>query len=136
MEHSRIFLLMAIALFSFTAFASAAGPKAKASAVITKDDDGKEIIVPEGAIVEARLEQHGGTGYLWQIVGLDETHLKVLESTETPLKEGKIVGGPLLKTWQIQAVKAGQTELRIVLYRPWEGPEKAAQSFRVKILIR
>jgi predicted secreted protein len=119
---------------SFAAFASAAGPQTKA-VVITKNDDGKEISVPEGAIVEVRLEQHGGTGYLWQIVGLDQTHLKVLNSTETPLRGGRIVGGPLLKTWQIQAVKPGQTDLKMLLYRPWEGAQKAAESFQVKIVI-
>ena len=135
MESSRIFLLIAIVFLSFTAFASAADPKAKA-ALITQNDNGKEIAVPEKAIVEVRLEQHGGTGYLWQIVDLDKTHLKVLESTDTSLQEGKIVGGPLVKTWQIQAVKAGKTDLKILLYRPWEGAEKAAERFQVKILIR
>ena len=135
MEHSRIFLLIAVVLLSFAAFALAAGQKPK-GLVLTKNDDGKDIVVPEGAIFEVRLEQHGGTGYLWQIVGLDEAHLKVLESTETPVKGGKIVGGPLLRTWEIQAVNAGQTDLKILLYRPWEGPEKAAESFQVKILIK
>jgi predicted secreted protein len=135
MEHSRIFLLIAIVLLSFTASASAAGPKEKA-AVITRNDNGKEIDVSQGETVEVRLEQHGATGYLWQIVDLDQSHLKVLESTDTPLKGGEIVGGPLLKTWKIQAVKAGQTDLKILLYRPWEGPAKAAESFQVKVLIK
>jgi len=134
MEHSRIFPLVAVLLLSLTAIASAAGPKPKAT-VITQNDNGKEIAVPEGAIVEVRLEQSGGTGYLWQIVGLDETHLKVLESASAPLKGERIVGGPLLKTWKIQALKAGQTDLKILLYRPWEGPEKAVATFQVKIII-
>ena len=98
--------------------------------MITKEDNGKEIAVPEGEIFEVRLEHAGGTGYLWQIVEPDETHLRVLESTEIPLKEGRIVGGPLLKTWKIKAVKAGHTDLKILLYRPWEGTGKAADSLR------
>ncbi len=135
MEHSRIFLLIVIVLLAFAGFASGAAPEAKA-AVITNVDNGKQITVPEGAIVEVRLKQHGGTGYLWQIVDLDETHLKVLESTETPLREAPVVGGPLLMTWKIKAVKAGQTDLKILLYRPWEGVKKTAESFKVHIRIK
>jgi predicted secreted protein len=73
---------------------------------------------------------------MWQIVELDQTRLRVLESTEIPLKQGRSAGGPLLKTWKIKAVKVGQTDLEILLYRPWEGPEKAVDSLQVKIQIR
>ena len=104
--------------------------------VFTKEDHGKEITILAAAVFEVRLEQAGGTGYLWQIVEPDETHLRVLESTEIPLKEGRIAGGPLLKTWKIKAVKAGHTHLKMLLYRPWEGTQKAADSFEVKIQIR
>ncbi|SPF42018.1 exported hypothetical protein [Syntrophobacter sp. SbD1] len=136
MELPRFFLLMMITLLSFTALASAGSPQAVA-AVITKEDNGKEITVPEGEIFEVRLEQSGGTGFLWQIAGLDQTHLKVLESSQLPLKQrGEIVGGPLMTTWKIKALKAGQTNLKILLYRSWEGPEKAADNFQVKIQIR
>jgi len=134
-ELPRIFLFIVFVLLLFAPFASAQGPEPQ-TAVITQKDNGKEIAVPEGAIFEVRLEQSGGTGYLWQIVEPDETHLKVLESAEIPLRQGRIVGGPLLKTWKIKAVKVGQTDLKILLYRPWEGTEKAADSFHVKIQIR
>jgi predicted secreted protein len=134
-ELPRIFLLIAFVLLLFACFSSAQGPEPK-TMVIAKEDNGKEIAVAEGAIFEVRLEQPGATGYLWQIVELDQTHLKVLESTEIPLKQGRIVGAPLLKTWKIKAVKVGQADLKILLYRPWEGTEKAADSLHVMIQIR
>ncbi len=135
MELSRTFLLIAFVSLLFAGFASAQGPEPKTE-VITQQDNGKEIAVPEGAVFEVHLQQAGGTGYLWQIVEPDETHLKVLDSAETPLKEGRIVGGPLLKTWKIKAVKAGHTHLKMLLYRPWEGTQKTADSFEVKIQIK
>jgi predicted secreted protein len=104
--------------------------------VITKEDNGKEIVVHEGEIFEVRLQHSGGTGYGWEIVEPDETHLRVLESNEIPLREGPILGGPLLKTWKIKAVKVGRADLKILLYRSWEGPEKAADSLHVEIRIR
>ncbi len=135
MEICKILVVIAIIALPLACLGSGADPQANAL-VITKADDGKEITVAKGAIVEVRLEQSGGTGYLWEIVDPDETHLKVLGSTDTPLKQGKIVGGPLLKTWKIQAVESGQAELKIFLYRSWEGIEKAADRFQVRIRIQ
>jgi predicted secreted protein len=134
-EPTRIFLFIVFLLLLFGRLASADGPQPKTVAV-TKEDNGKEVAVPEGAVFEVRLEHPAGTGYMWQIVELDQTRLRVLESTEIPLKQGRIAGGPLLKTWKIKAVKVGQTDLEILLYRPWEGPEKAVDSLQVKIQIR
>jgi predicted secreted protein len=135
MELPRIVLLIVFVLLLFAGFASAQGPGPK-TVVITKEDNGKDIAVPKGAIFEVRLEHSGGTGYLWEIVEPDETHLRVLDSTEIPLKEGRILGGPLLKTWKIKAVKVGQADLKVLLYRPWEGTEKAVDSLQVKIQIK
>jgi len=137
MELARIFLpVLIIMLIPLAGLASGSGPEAGQVVIVTRDYNGKEITLAEGAIFEVRLQQHSGTGFLWQIVDLDENHLKVLQSSDTPLTHGRVVGGPLLRTWKIQAVKAGQTNLRILLYRSWEGPEKAAESFQVKVRIQ
>jgi predicted secreted protein len=134
-ELTRILFLIMIIPIALAGLALGGGLQAGQALIVTKDDNGKEIAVSEGAVFEVRLQQHGGTGYLWQIVALDEEHLKVLESTETPLEKGPIAGGPLLKTWKIEALKAGQTDLKILLYRPWEGPEKAPERFQIKVQI-
>lgn len=133
MELSKIIIVVAILLLPFAGLTSVGAEEPKT--VVTKADNGKEITVPEGEIFEVRLESHGGTGYLWEIVDPDETHLKVLASTDVPLKPG-VLGGPLLKKWQVKAVKTGNTELKIFLYRPWEGIQKSAERFQVNIHIR
>lgn len=136
MESPRVFLLIVIMLLASTCFAWAGCAQAK-PVVITRADNGKEVTVPRGAVMEVHLEQSGGTGYLWRIVDLDKTHLEVLESREVPLRhEPHLVGGPLLKIWKIRAEKRGHTDLKILLYRPWEGTEKAVESVRVRIRIR
>ncbi len=133
-EPCRIILFIAILFLPFAALVSTAG--AEPGTVITQADNGKEITVSEGEVFEVRLEQAGGTGYSWEIVDPDKTHLQVLATTHTPLKKGPILGGPLLTTWQVKAVKAGNTGIEILLYRPWEGIEKAAERFQVNIQIR
>jgi predicted secreted protein len=137
MEFFRRFLLItAIMLTVFSASISGGGPQAGQTMIVTADDNGKEITVDKGTVFEVRLQQHSGTGYLWQIAGLDENHLKVLQSAETPLSQAPIVGGPLLITWKIEALKAGETDLNMLLYRSWEGPGKAAERFQVRVHIR
>ena len=133
MELSRIVLVVAILLLPFAGLASVGGTEPQT--VVTKADNGKEITVIAGEVFEVRLERSGGTGYSWEIADPDETHLKVLSSTDTPLKDG-LLGGPMLKKWRIKAVKTGNTELKILLYRSWEGIEKAADRFQVTIRIR
>lgn len=134
MELYRIFIFIAILLLPFAALSSVAG--AEPLTVITQADNGKEVTVSEGEVFEVRLERSGGTGYSWEMADPDGTHLKVLASGDTLLKDGRIVGGPVLTKWQIKAVKAGNTQLKILLYRPWEGPEKAAEKFQVNIHIK
>jgi predicted secreted protein len=131
----RIVIFMMILFSSLTVFASQNGSQHMAQ-VLTKDNNGNEITLSPADIFEVRLKQPGATGYLWQVVDLDQAHLLVLETKETPLKEGRIVGAPLLKIWKIKALKAGQTDLKILLYRPWEGTARAAESFEVRINIR
>jgi predicted secreted protein len=136
MQLAKILLFILIVLLLSTGLTSAEDQQAGQPGIVTIKDNGKQITMGEGTVLEVRLEQVGGTGYLWQIADLDGEHLKVLQSSEIPPdRKGQMVGGPLLKTWEIEAVKAGQTNLKILLYRPWEGPEKAAKSFQLRIQI-
>ncbi len=136
MDISRIVLLIAVILLPFATMSSAAGPEPVA-AVITKADNGKEISVNEGDVFEVRLEQSAGTGFSWEITGLDKVHLKVLKVVEAPVKKDEmLLGGPVLKNWKIKALKKGSTGLKILLYRSWEGVEKAENRFNVSIQIK
>ncbi|MHC1728315.1 MAG: protease inhibitor I42 family protein [Syntrophobacteraceae bacterium] len=107
--------------------------ESKAAVTVTKSDSGKQISVREGEILEVRLELAAGTGYSWEIINLDKEHLKLLDSKSAPLKQGAVLGGPMLMTWRIKAVNKGQTELKAYLYRSWEGIEKAAETFLLRI---
>ncbi len=132
---SRFILPIAIILLS-ASVAFGAAPASK-SVILTGSDNGKTLTLNQGSILEVRLQASAGTGYSWQIVDLDESHLEVLDTAETPLQpDRKLVGGPSLKTWRIKALAKGQTTLAIALYRPWEGIDQAADRFEVALLIR
>lgn len=133
MEIGKILAVIAIIALPLACIASEAQAK---EVILTKADDGKEITVAKGSIIHVQLEQSAGTGYLWEIVDLDNAHLKVMESANTPLTQGHIVGGPVRRTWKIKAVESGQTELKVFLYRSWEGIGSAVDKLQVKILIK
>jgi predicted secreted protein len=105
--------------------------------VLQKKDNGKDIRVKEGATIELSLEEQGGTGYLWDFNRLDENHFEVVKiETRPPAKEQARVGGPVFKTWWLQVKKAGESQLTLDYFRPWEGRAKAASHYQVKIHIQ
>jgi len=103
--------------------------------VIAKKDNGGEITVRNNDIFELQLESHGGTGYIWGFDVLNPEYLEVLKE-ETKSKSGTgMTGGPVTHIWTIRAKKPGTTEISMNYYRPWEGKEKAADRFTVKLRI-
>ena len=127
-----------IGVFSFFIFLSGiseVGAMGKEPEVILqKQDNGKEINLKAGQVVQIQLAGVGGTGYWWYVQSLDARHLELLsEKTRAP-SDGR-VGGPVLGIWTFRAKEPGSTEIRMDYYRKWEGVEKAIEKFRVKITI-
>jgi predicted secreted protein len=104
--------------------------------VLQMHDHGKEIRVQAGEVIELALEEQGGTGYLWEFDHLDKNHFQVV-STETRRLTGQpLVGGPVLKVWQLKTKAPGEAKLCLDYLRPWEGRAKAVKHFEVKVHIR
>lgn len=101
-----------------------------------KNDNGKEIQVKLGDILELALEAQGGTGYTWEFDRFDVTHLELMQSVTKSLAEDSRVGGPVLQVWQIRARKEGGTQLNLDYFRPWEGRAKAEKHYRVTINVQ
>ncbi len=128
---ARIIIPAVLLLLTLSVLPAQAG-----SIVLTKDDSGREITVSRGKSIKVQLGFAAGTGYSWQIVDLDQARLKLLESETKPAEDSRRLGGPMVAKYRLKAVSAGQTELKILLYRTWEGKEKAAETFAVRINIK
>ena len=112
-------------------------PQASGSEMIrlTKNDSGKEITVPLDAVIQIELAAAGGTGYLWQFDDLDREHFQLLKTETAKDERPDLIGGPLVTRWQVKTRQRGQAELRLYYFRPWEGKDKAADQFVIRVRI-
>jgi len=102
--------------------------------ILTKQDQGKEIEVKVGDVVQIELEAIGTAGYQWFVESLDQEVLKLV-SEETQVPYPGRLGAPVLMVWKFEVIKEGTTEIRMDHYRSWEGKEHSTDHFEVRIKI-
>jgi predicted secreted protein len=102
---------------------------------LQKENSGQEISLRVGNLLRIELSGIGGTGYSWHIINLDPQYLKLISAETGKIPETGRIGGPVRHIWIFQTQKAGQTEIKMNYYRPWEGVEKSADHFLIKIKI-
>lgn len=111
-------------------------PQASGEETITVDKgfNGWEIKVGCGGMIRVELEQAGATGYTWEILNFDKKHFELVSvKTPEPHEKTGLVGASMKKVWLIRAKETGKSELKFNLFRPWEGKDKAADSFLLKV---
>ncbi|MEO5361508.1 MAG: protease inhibitor I42 family protein [Nitrospirota bacterium] len=115
----------------------------KGKIAITKKDNGGRFKIKTGCLIYIGLAENGSTGYAWYFDKLDmeyfeelkDKSLEMLPENKTGTKGKPVVGAPMLATWMLMAKKKGQSELKLLNYRIWEGPQTAVDTFTVTIEI-
>ena len=107
---------------------------AETTITVTKAQEGREIALKVGNILQIELPGRGGTGYSWLAEATGAPYLKLLDQATRQLKEG-LPGGPVVQIWRFEAEKPGVTEISLAYYRPWEGVKTAKDHFRIKLCI-
>jgi len=101
---------------------------------LTKDDNGRNISIALGSIVEIELSTASGTGYEWSVTKLDEQYLALIKEEKIVARpQDDKVGQPVVKRWYLRALRAGATEVVISLYRSWEGKDRPSDLFSINI---
>jgi predicted secreted protein len=108
---------------------------AEAAITLTKAQSGQTIALKVGDIVQIELTTSGGTGYSWMVTTPSAPCLKLMSQATRAVGETR-PGSPVMQVWRFQAQQAGETEINLAYYRPWEGVGKAADHFRIKIRIQ
>ena len=107
---------------------------ADATITVTKEQAGREIALKVGDILLIELPGKAGTGYSWSAEETFAPYLRLLDQTTRQLREGR-PGGPVMQVWRFKAAQPGTCEIKMALYRPWEGVGKAVDHFRIKLRI-
>ena len=102
---------------------------------LTREDSGKEISLKVGDRVEIALSAPGAAGYMWYFDHLDQVYLDAMGEESRVASGDGLTGAPLMKIWRLKAKKEGETEIRMSLYRVWEGKENAIDRFKIKVRI-
>jgi predicted secreted protein len=108
---------------------------AEAAITLTKAQSGQTIALKVGDIVQIELLTSGGTGYSWMVTTPGAPYLKLVSQATRAVGETR-PGSPVMQVWRFQAQQAGETEINLAYYRPWEDVVKAADHFRIKIRIK
>jgi len=108
----------------------------KQKTVVTKEqDNGKEIRINRGDILQIELEETGSAGYGWYFDRLDTAHFALLSEETKAISPPGLIGAPVLGIWRLKTLREGSAEIKMNYYRKWEGAEKAQKLFLLKLQI-
>lgn len=130
-----IVVIVALALSS-SALSGAPPPEPPAPIEIDIDagDDGRRVELHEGEALVVSLESNPSTGYGWELdqAQLSIESLPVLRQTGSEYQARQVLrsssadpvqpllGAPMTQVLRFEAVRAGETSLKLVYRRPWE----------------
>ena len=101
----------------------------------SQEDSGKKIALRPGGFFQVQLKGVPTAGYKWEIMDLDQTKIKIADQGVKSLTPPRNVGGRSLFTWRFQAEAPGDCRLMIKYFRPWEGADKALETFTLDLEI-
>jgi predicted secreted protein len=121
-------------LLTFLLLSHSALLAAETTITVTTAQEGREIALKVGDILQVELQGSGGTGYKWLPEETFAPYLKLMDQSSRQLKPGRL-GGPVMHIWRFQAQMPGATGISMDYCRPWEGVKTATDHFRLKLRI-
>jgi predicted secreted protein len=127
-------VLMISLMIPFLGHSGGRNMENETAVVLRKQDNGKEVQIKSGQVFQIQLEGMGGTGYWWYVQPPDVRHVELISEKTKSQFEGR-VGGAVLGLWTFRAKAPGTAEIKMDYYRTWEGVERAAERFRLKVTV-
>ncbi len=100
---------------------------------VTIADNGREIVLGSGGILEIELRTMGAAGYSWEFDSLDTEYLDVISRGAKALSDR--TGAPVLSACRLKAKKSGATKIVMYNCRVWEAKEKFVDRFVLDVRI-
>jgi len=100
---------------------------------LTEADRGKTIEVRVGDTVALCLHENAATGYRWTFDG-PETSLVDVQAGEHGRQPAAVGSGGEV-SWMLRAAAPGTAQVKLKLWRPWEGAKSIQKRFSVTVRI-
>ncbi len=114
------------------------GDAASDAVTLGAEDDGSEVELAAGQVLEVTLESNPTTGYSWQVSEVDRAVLAQVgeaEFQEAPIEGEQMVGAGGVETLRFTA-GPGETTLTLEYRRPWEKDVDPLETFTVQVMVR
>jgi predicted secreted protein len=98
-------------------------------------DNGRMFVVEKGKPFTIELSANPSTGYTWAFDGLNGEYFRLAGSDYEP-SSPRLAGSGGTSRWQLTALRAGVAQIRLLYYRPWEGPGTAVKEYSLTLMIR
>ena len=101
--------------------------------IVTETDNGTVAELHVGGEVALRLPENASTGYRWTVEAADADRVDVRRG-ESLLMSGAVGSGGEMQ-WIIRAKAAGTAQVRLKLWRHWEGDRSVRGRFELTLRI-
>jgi inhibitor of cysteine peptidase len=102
---------------------------------LTQADNGRSVEVRPGNVIVIQLAENPTTGFRWAVDQIDEQIVTIVRVDYTTAAGGGIGGGGA-RSFTLKAEHSGTMELRLKLWRDWEGESSVIERFTVTIQVR
>jgi inhibitor of cysteine peptidase len=104
------------------------------SVVLTERDNGGSFEVKRGEEVTVRLDETASSGYRWAVDSRNDPVLHF--QSDGVVSSSPAIGSKSAVEFDFQAAQAGSTEIRLKLWRDWEGDTSIADRFAATVRVR
>jgi inhibitor of cysteine peptidase len=102
---------------------------------LSQTDTGGTFEIQPGDRIVVQLSETPSTGYVWAVDELDQEVLTV-EGSSFSLVPDSRVGSGGTRVLRFRALAAGESPIRLKLWREWSGSNSATDHFSVTIEVR
>jgi inhibitor of cysteine peptidase len=100
---------------------------------IAQDENGREVTLAVGEVVELSLPENRTTGFHWELKAKGGPVCELVKDEFEPSVGPTGSGG--IHRWQFKAVRAGSGEIELHYRRPWEQNAAPARTYQVSVRV-
>ncbi len=108
-------------------------PGQKVAVTVGMKDNGREVGMKAGEVMQIELQTLGSAGYSWEFEDFDTDHFEIVSKEARVISDR--IGAPVMRLWQLRAKKSGNARIVMYNYRLWEGREKSVNRFFLDVTI-